>query len=243
MIRFLLLQLIAHIVSDFYFQTDDFCREKESGGFRSWQLYVHAAVVFVVAWGLSFSFGFWETALLIAGTHLLFDGLKEHIAKSRNDWSFKKLRFIIDQIAHIVVIVAACAIWSRSFTTMPAWLPEEKHIAVALGVLLCMKPANIFIKELFSIFNIQLPKNQDASNNDLLNAGKLIGGIERLLTFTFVLLGQYEAIGFLMAAKSLLRFSEGDKAKSEYVLVGTLLSFSLAVAIGVIVKINYHIEL
>ena len=63
--------------------------------------------------------------------------------------------------------------------------------------------------------------------------------MERLLSLVFVLLGQYEAVGFIIAAKSLLRFAEGDKAKSEYVLIGTLLSFSLAIFVGVAIKLYY----
>ncbi len=45
--------------------------------------------------------------------------------------------------------------------------------------------------------------------------------------------------GFLLAAKSLLRFRETDTVKSEYVLVGTLLSFGIAILVGVGVKLLY----
>ena len=45
----------------------------------------------------------------------------------------------------------------------------------------------------------------------------------------FVLVGQPEGIGFLIAAKSLLRFGEmtreHDRRVSEYVIIGTLASF------------------
>ena len=43
-------------------------------------------------------------------------------------------------------------------------------------------------------------------------------------------------MGFIIAAKSLLRFKETDTAKTEYVLVGTLLSFGIATLFGLIVK-------
>lgn len=73
--------------------------------------------------------------------------------------------------------------------------------------------------------------------HSLPNAGHVIGNMERMLTLVFVMLGQYEAIGFLLAAKSLLRFKETDTVKSEYVLVGTLLSFGMAILLGVLVKL------
>ena len=81
--------------------------------------------------------------------------------------------------------------------------------------------------------------SDDDITGDLPNAGKLIGVVERLLSLVFVLLGQYEAVGFIIAAKSILRFAEGDKAKSEYVLIGTLLSFSMAIFVGVAIKLYY----
>ena len=50
------------------------------------------------------------------------------------------------------------------------------------------------------------------------------------------MIGQYGAIGFIVAAKSLLRFKETDTAKTEYVLAGTLLSFGIATLCGLGVK-------
>ena len=56
------------------------------------------------------------------------------------------------------------------------------------------------------------------------------------MIFTFVLLGKYEAIGFLITAKSFLRFRQDKEAKqSEYVLVGTLLSYGSAIMIGLMI--------
>lgn len=46
---------------------------------------------------------------------------------------------------------------------------------------------------------------------------------------------QFGAIGFLFAAKSLLRFIDTARAKTEYVLVGTLLSFGIAIISGIII--------
>ena len=51
-----------------------------------------------------------------------------------------------------------------------------------------------------------------------------------------LLIGQYEAVGFIIAAKSVLRFKDTDTAKTEYVLAGTLLSFGIATFAGLMVK-------
>jgi ABC-type proline/glycine betaine transport system permease subunit len=67
-----------------------------------------------------------------------------------------------------------------------------------------------------------------------LGVGQKIGYVERLLIFIFVLCGSIEAIGFLITAKSILRFSESSKDKqyAEYVLLGTLLSYLLALIVA-----------
>ena len=53
----------------------------------------------------------------------------------------------------------------------------------------------------------------------------------------FVILEQYDAVGFLLAAKSIIRFKDTETIKTEYVLAGTLISVAVAVACGLV--INY----
>lgn len=68
------------------------------------------------------------------------------------------------------------------------------------------------------------------------NAGRYIGMLERLFIFVFILSGELSAIGFLLAAKSVFRFGDLSKAKdrklTEYILIGTFLSFGLAILIA-----------
>lgn len=65
----------------------------------------------------------------------------------------------------------------------------------------------------------------------------MIGNLERALIFLLIFIGYPAGIGFLVAAKSILRFEEAKKQKlAEYVLIGTLLSFSMAIAITVITQ-------
>ena len=68
----------------------------------------------------------------------------------------------------------------------------------------------------------------------MLNAGKVIGVMERFVTLALILMGQYEAVGLLIAAKSILRYNNNQK--TEYVLVGTLLSFGFAILIGALIS-------
>ena len=80
--------------------------------------------------------------------------------------------------------------------------------------------------------------DEDPKANSLAKAGLYIGVLERLFVFGFIVLNQWQAIGLLIAAKSVFRFGDLSRAKdrklTEYVLIGTLLSFALAMATGLI---------
>ena len=80
------------------------------------------------------------------------------------------------------------------------------------------------------------------TKDSLDKAGMYIGMFERVLVLIFVLTDQFEAIGFLIAAKSILRFSDRTEHKprkqTEYVLIGTLISFTVTIVLGLLMK-NY----
>ena len=57
-----------------------------------------------------------------------------------------------------------------------------------------------------------------------------------MLVLTFVLLNQFEVVGFLIAAKSILRYKSDETIKTEYVLIGTLLSFGIAIVLGIFIN-------
>ena len=228
MCKLLILQLLAHLVSDFYLQTEKSCKSKADNAFKSRHLYIHALITFGCAWLFSLSVGFWWAALLIAVLHLIIDGLKS-VCKNL------KGAFFIDQLLHLAVIVAVVALFNKGVISLPIWLPETKVLLWIVAFSFCLRPANFIIQNIFKEAKISIPDS--GKEQSLPNAGRVIGNVERLLTLVFVMLGQFEAIGFLLAAKSLLRFRETDTVKSEYVLVGTLLSFGIAILMGVAVKL------
>ncbi|MGL5562611.1 MAG: DUF3307 domain-containing protein, partial [Tannerellaceae bacterium] len=81
-------------------------------------------------------------------------------------------------------------------------------------------------------------RSEETGSETLKNAGKWIGYLERFLIVVFISIGRFEAIGFLLAAKSIFRFGELNKAKdikiTEYVLIGTLASFTIAIVVGLL---------
>lgn len=234
--KLFILQLIAHIMADFLFQTNEWSEDKKENGFSSGKLYLHVLIVFALSWTLSFQMNFFLFSIIISLIHLLIDGLKFKISdlKFGKIKPLKKTIFFIDQFIHLAVIFLAVVIFNKLLDINPyISVPVTNHrLVIILGYMICLKPSNVCIKEVFNLYNIKMDNKSD---DDLLNAGKLIGNVERLLTLTLLLIGQYEAIGFIIAGKSILRYEGQKTSKTEYVLVGTLLSFGIAIIIGIII--------
>ncbi len=221
--------VLAHVIGDFYLQTDKCCEQKEARKFKSWFLYVHAITIGLLSWVIvpSCSFGLW--VLLIAVSHFAIDAVKIHCHKGL--WSF-----VIDQLFHLGILIAISNIYEPAKELplqMIDCLGSFSIPLLILSILLCMKPANILIKLILEKYQV----GETESCNNIKNAGALIGNLERILTIVFVLLGQFEAIGFIVAAKSILRFKDTDTAKTEYVLAGTFLSFGIAILCGLMARI------
>ena len=93
----------------------------------------------------------------------------------------------------------------------------------------------------FSGLSQWAPKLPDGEDESLHRAGQYIGVLERLFVCEFVALGNLQAIGFLIAGKSVFRFGDLRKARdrklTEYILIGTLLSFGLAMGTGLFLNL------
>ncbi len=108
----------------------------------------------------------------------------------------------------------------------PSYATEPATV-YALALYLLTIPVGISIKSFFQATQLEINPPQDLSG-----AGRWIGYFERLLLFFLVLQGDYIAIGFLITAKSIIRFDNTHgRAHNEYVLLGTLISFSAAFAL------------
>jgi len=230
-LNLILLQFCAHLLADFVFQQQKMSDKKSRKVFSTYHLW-HFLIVGLFSYLMAFDLGFWSAALLIAFLHLITDVLKS--------WLILKFKgknyFFADQLVHIMVILLISYSY-YSFVGVNQYLEfSTKTIAVITGIIFCTKPSNIIIKYLFIVFEIKTPDEDRNKKEELSlpNAGKLIGITERLIALTLVILGQYEALGLIIAAKSILRFNATQK--SEYVLVGTLLSFGIAVFCGILIN-------
>ena len=148
-VKLLILQLLAHLVSDFYLQTEKSCKSKADNAFKSRHLYYHALITFACAWLFSLNVGYWWAALLIAVLHLVIDGLKSVFKDKRG-------AFFIDQLLHLAVIVGAVIIFNNiGEVSFPTWLPETQVLLWIVAFVFCLRPAHFFIQNIFQTQSIE----------------------------------------------------------------------------------------
>lgn len=243
----LLRLLIAHCLTDFFFQPDKWVREKRRKAWQSKYLWYHGLLTGTVAWIVLASLNMWWLALLITITHILIDGFKLQLEKERGSGL---LLFTIDQITHVIIIIIGWLWlikgWAKMNVFLHEFLPHYRMLIRLLGYLLMIGPVGYVIQFLTRKWQYEL--NPEDSLKD---AGKWIGILERVLTLTFVFISQFGAIGFLITAKSLLRVIDkpdkpsgeptlirpfSSRKRTEYVLIGTFLSFSIAILTGLLIN-------
>jgi hypothetical protein len=239
--------LLAHILTDFVFQTKYWVEKKKIDGFKSVYYWGHIFLSGALTYLILMQWTNWEAPLFIAIMHGLIDWWK--IKQERNldvknleiDDNKDKLTgtkyFFTDQLLHLATILLVWLYLTRNFGEVIPYVvqffTDVKGLALVTAFILIIWPVGIIIGKLTE------PFRKEVSNDDSLRkAGTYIGISERILVLIFILVGQYAAIGFLIAGKSILRVGkESDKharKKTEYVLIGTLISFTSAIVIGLI---------
>ncbi|WP_264551787.1 DUF3307 domain-containing protein [Flavobacterium sp. N2038] len=224
--------LLAHLLGDFIWQPNSWVAHKEIKKHKSKYFYIHILLHGILAAIVAGEISFIPYAVLIAVTHGIIDLIKLNFQKENT----KRTWFVIDQLAHVLVLVAVVLLYQNKNIAY-FWLENDFWVLIT-GVLLLTKPTSIFIKTIISIWS---PENENNHKDDsLAHAGKYIGILERLFVICFILTGHFEAIGFLLAAKSIFRFGDLKEAKdrklTEYVMIGTLISFGIAIIVGLIVQ-------
>lgn len=243
--------LLVHLIADFYLQPFSWVESRNAKHAVSPYLYIHsllhgllaAVVTLLLGDKISLDNTFY-ISVSIALTHFIIDLIKSYSKPSTTS-------FLIDQLAHVLVIfIAFLSVtkqWGESVALLKAL--NSSQLAVLLAYLAVLKPSSIIIKQLLSPWTDEVMSKPAKRHNikDTLSlnleaqqtlalAGQRIGYLERMLMLTFVLLNQFSAIGFLIAAKSIFRFGDltkhQDRKLTEYVLLGTFTSVAITLVIG-----------
>jgi hypothetical protein len=223
--------IISHLLTDFILQPAGWVEQRNRKHFASGKLYAHVLVTAGLAY-LFIGWRYWGVALVILITHFFVDVWKSYRPRVIR-------YFLIDQLLHLGVI-GGC--WLVTFQYWDIWndlrrrLDTNLHVWIVLAAFIFVTaPAGILIGELTRRWSRKI----NDPENSLVDAGKWIGIAERIIVLVLVLQGQYSAIGLLVTAKGIIRFSEKDRQeiKTEYLVIGTLLSIGIAILSGLAVKL------
>lgn len=237
--------LISHLLGDFYFQSNKMaeCKNNEyKSVLKHSAIYMIPFVLVAGAYMLIFGWKLW-TIVAIAGNiiaHWVIDSCKYLVIKKQSN--LEKRVYIVDQLLHIAVL----AVTSARFIHGDLFISETaaKILLHLTFFVLLLKPANITFMKLYGSFRLTDKEhskdnnfvgfeNKNNENMGTPGAGRIIGNFERLLCGIFILLGQYEALGLTIAAKSIARYDKisNDAAFSEYYIIGTLFSVLYAIVV------------
>ncbi|QYC11465.1 DUF3307 domain-containing protein [Brevundimonas nasdae] len=239
MLETLLALVVAHLLADFLFQSARMVANKRK------PLWFAAHIAIVAGLTLALSGSLDPRVWLVIGvTHAAMDYIKIR-------WLGDGLRpFFIDQVFHLGVI-AVVAVW-RPDTVANGWIGDldtevqlflYQGLAVIGGAVLSVRAGGVVVAkalETIAAPTVSRPDLQIRAETETLGlpgGGETIGALERALILLFLLIGQPEGIGLMLAAKSVLRFSDRNaRAHTEYVIIGTMLSFGWALVSGVLTQ-------
>jgi hypothetical protein len=228
----------AHFIGDFLMQSAEMVRQKS----RFPVLMGHTAVVAGLSYLLCGLWTLWQVPAAILATHALIDYLK---ARSKKSGPYA---FIIDQAAHAAVIVALAVIVREYNGLQPCWVGllgawYLKALVLISGAIATVKMGGFLIgaavrpiqqKMIAHRKSVGLDDGTDPAGFE--QGGMIIGQLERALIFILTLTGQAAGIGFLIAAKSILRFGEAQDPRqrmdAEYIIIGTLMSFGWGILVA-----------
>lgn len=218
--------VLAHLTGDFLLQPTAWVKDKKKKKIKSKFLYYHAGVhLLLLLVCTQFNSDYLLGILFVVLSHLGIDCAKLYFEKKKT----AKLWFFADQLLHLAVIALVVYCYFP-YQIALANLYSQENLALLTALVLVTYVSAIILKVLLSKWSAQIIKMDAGDTN---NAGKYIGILERLFIFFFVVINFWEGIGFLLAAKSIFRFGDLKESKdvrlTEYILIGTLLSFGLGI--------------
>ncbi len=224
--------LTAHLLGDFVFQSDKILKNKTKIGVLLFHVFI-ITILTVIFMGKIH----WSIIGIIFVTHLVMDAIKIHFMKDT------LTSFLVDQCFHVIVIICLAYLFNDIVINgwwSALWPPNIllwylTCMTFLSGVILITRVGSIIIGKFMEQFDDEMENN---GIDGLKKGGQYIGQLERFLVLLLIMMNQPTAIGFLIAAKSILRFGEikdsKDRKVAEYIIIGTFLSFGWALMIAVI---------
>lgn len=139
------------------------------------------------------------------------------------------------RLALLLLYVVPALVWC-GVAPVPEWLSRLFGVVPAgafvwtAGALLCVKEGNFFVRWFFQRLKSSATQAEQTDRESGPGNGRVIGALERLLIYIFLVSGHSLAVSVIVAVKALARFKrmEEDQAFAEYVIIGTFLSILIA---------------
>lgn len=236
----LMLQLVvAHLAGDFLLQSGRDAQNKRNFRVLARHALVHALLLAGVGW-LRGCVVAWEWGVLglLWASHIVVDAVTSRLQMNAD------MRLGVDQAAHLLALVLATQMMAPGElavigATTGVLLRDPRAWWIVAGLLVVVWAGGVVVGRIVQPYATKLAEVSGAPEG-MESAGRIIGKCERTLIFLFLLTGHEAVIGFVIAAKALMRLPEardrGSRASSEYYLVGTLVSVSWAVACGLMLR-------
>ncbi|MCC6603598.1 MAG: DUF3307 domain-containing protein [Anaerolineae bacterium] len=222
---------LAHLVGDYILQWNSLAAWKSRALAG---VFVHCLVVLAVTWLfiLPFNPGWWPWVLVIGAAHFAIDAFQLRVKLPIPELA----RFVLDQLAHGVVITLALAgggylDLGAVAQSSVAVLQSDWLLIYLLGYAFVTMPAWVVVK--FTAYGLVLgsaPQFGDSS--------KYLGILERLLMTTFVAVGQYYLVPLVILPRLLMEWPQAThEERAPVYLAELLVSVALAVLVGLLFRL------
>ncbi len=240
--------LLAHLAGDFLLQRPAVVQGKRAGHWPAWAEHgaVHLGALILSWWLIQPEAASWSLLALgfalIVGSHLLIDW-----CKLRFGTGHELAAFLVDQLAHMIVLVVVTGLLLGSAGAFSSWFLHWHPLAPGFAALTAGYLAAVFgcgwLNRLLLKSMIPLPAEVGETPGGLADAGLRIGWLERFLMLSAFLVHAWAALGLVLAAKSVFRFEDLRKGRrhAEYFLIGTLLSVAEVVVIGTLLVVGLQV--
>lgn len=231
--------LIGHFLGDFYLQSSKVASKKDS----YFKVLLKHSIAYMLIM-IILTLPLWNSqlvklAILLGFIHFIIDFMKFCIKrKCKVGENLDTKIYVVDQLIHIFLIYTTTYVTCYFYEPIrfPDSLGEALNylqidilnfLSWILMILFITKPSSITIKKIL----IPYKSKRDEEDTGYENAGALIGMLERFIMLLLIYVGQYSAIGFILTAKSIVRYKKITEYQnfSEYYLLGTLLSILLVI--------------
>lgn len=181
--------------------------------------------------------------------HFIIDEMKSIIIKFKSSMENSIILFLLDQIIHFICILVIVEHYYGTVFYKIQYYPFNIKIFDRILILIniffiCTFEVGIFIKKFIAHINLNKYRSLIDRNFVILNkktgidnGGFTIGILERMFIILVISFREPLMVGFVLTAKSIARFKKlDDESFAEYFLIGTFISFIMAIIGGVIIN-------